>query len=150
MKQTTSRAAYRQTRPQSYSNYRIIPAIIVMAAIFILSAQPGKELNTVFLPWFQKWFPSMEGFNWGHYAAYFALGVAFDYYAGRRSDRIAVKGWIIIACIIYGLTDEIHQLSVEGRMFDMNDLLHDAIGASTAVLLLSIPIVRRRWRRLIG
>lgn len=149
MKQTTG-AAGNPSGAQRYSHYRIVPALLVMAAIFLLSAQPGSELDTVFLPWFQKLFPSMNGFNWGHYAAYFALGVAFDFYAGRRSDRLAVKGWIALACVAYGITDEIHQLGVEGRMFDLNDLLHDAIGACTAMLLLSVPLVRRRWRRLIG
>ncbi|GFN32029.1 VanZ family protein [Paenibacillus xylaniclasticus] len=150
MKQTANQAVDRPWRAQSYSHIRSIPSILVMAIIFYLSAQPGKELNTVFLPWFQNLFPAMSDFNWGHYAAYFVLAVAFDYYAGARSDRLAVKGWIVLACIVYGVTDELHQLGVEGRMFDLNDLLHDGIGACTAMLLFSIPPVRKRWRRLIG
>lgn len=127
--------------------YRLLPALLVMAAIFWLSDQPASEMNTVFLPWFQELFPSMEGFDWGHYAAYFGLALAFDYYGGKRSDRVSVKIIIVLLCTLYGITDEYHQKFVEGRTPDYHDLLHDAIGASAAVLLVSIPTLRRLWRR---
>ncbi|MBD3918099.1 VanZ family protein [Paenibacillus sp. PR3] len=127
--------------------YRLLPAVLVMAAIFWLSDQPASEMNTVFLPWFQELFPSMEGFDWGHYAAYFALALAFDYYGGKGSDRVSAKLIIVLLCTLYGITDEYHQQFVEGRTPDYHDLLHDAIGASAAVLLISIPTLRRWWRR---
>ena len=61
---------------------RILPAIACMILIFVMSAQPGSELDTVFLPWFQQLFPAMEGFDWGHYIAYFVLGITFDWMIG--------------------------------------------------------------------
>lgn len=128
--------------------YRLIPALLVMAAIYWLSDRPSSEMDSVFLPWFQELFPAMEGFNWGHYVAYFVLALAFDYYGGRRSDNIMNKVIIVLLCTLYGMTDEYHQLFVEGRTTDYQDLLHDALGAITAVLLVSIPTLRGWWRRL--
>ncbi|MWC26762.1 VanZ family protein [Paenibacillus sp. MMS18-CY102] len=148
MKQTMSKADSQIVHRRSSRLVRILPAIACMALIFIMSAQPGSELDTVFLPWFQELFPAMEGFDWGHYIAYFVLGVTFDWMAGARFRRIVACCLIVLACTLYGLTDEVHQLFVEGRTFDLHDLLHDAIGASAAVLLLSVPAIRRRWQAL--
>ncbi|PWW06159.1 VanZ family protein [Paenibacillus cellulosilyticus] len=127
--------------------YRLIPALLVMAAIYWLSDQPGSEMNSVFLPWFQELFPAMEGFNWGHYAAYFVLALTFDYFGGKSSDKWLNKVIIVLLCTLYGVTDEYHQLFVEGRTTDYQDLLHDAIGAAAAVLLVSVPAIRQWWRR---
>jgi Predicted integral membrane protein len=136
--------AMKQSRPRYY---RLLPALLVMAAIFWLSNQPASEMNSVFLPWFQALFPAMEGFDWGHYAAYFVLALAFDYYGGERSDRMSAKLIIVLLCTLYGITDEYHQRFIAGRTSDFQDLLHDAIGASAAVLLIRIPILKRWWRR---
>ncbi|GMK41616.1 hypothetical protein PCCS19_46730 [Paenibacillus sp. CCS19] len=127
--------------------FRLLPAILVMGAIYWLSDQPSSEMNTVFLPWFQELFPAMEGFDWGHYVAYFVLALAFDYYGGERSDRVSVKIIIVLLCTLYGITDEYHQRFIDGRTSDYHDLLHDAIGAFAAVSLVGIPAIRRCWRR---
>lgn len=40
------------------------------------------------------------------------------------------KPWIVwVICIIYGISDEIHQLFVPGRAFQISDLMMDAIGS---------------------
>jgi VanZ family protein len=125
---------------------RFIPAIVWMAVIFALSSRTGDELNTV-LPLFQKLFPFMTDFNWGHFIAYFLLAAAFDYGFGARSGRIVMKLAIILLCGIYGVTDEIHQSYVGGRMMDMTDVRNDLIGAAVWTIVVSIPFVRKRWRR---
>ncbi|WP_274650458.1 VanZ family protein [Paenibacillus humicola] len=126
---------------------RFIPAVLVMAAIFTLSAQSGSELNT-FLPWFQKLFPAMQSFDWAHFIAYFVLAAAFDFGFGRQGDRWTVKLLIVLLSGLYGLTDEYHQSFVAGRTPDPADILHDCIGAALAVLIAAVPFVRERWRRL--
>jgi len=128
---------------------RFIPAAAVMAAIFLFSAQTGSELGA-FLPWFQKLFPGMESFDWGHFLAYYALAVAFDYGFGKRADRWSVKVLIVLLCGLYGLTDEYHQTFVGGRTPDILDIRNDCIGALLAVLTTAIPAVRKRWRKLAG
>ena len=49
-------------------------------------------------------------------------------------------GWIIAAavvvCVVYGFTDEAHQLFVPRRQFDLMDLAADAIGAGAGATLL--------------
>jgi VanZ family protein len=50
--------------------------------------------------------------------------------------------------ILYGATDEIHQLFVPNRTADVKDLAADAVGAAVAVVLLYIVhAVRARVRR---
>ena len=49
------------------------------------------------------------------------------------------QGAIPVAiCFLYGLSDEIHQLFVENRMFDPADLAADVMGAAVATGLLSL------------
>lgn len=123
------------------------PAVLVMAAIFYFSSQTGDDLNTL-LPFFQKLLPAMEGFDWGHFAAYFALSVTFVWaLAGRKPGWTAMLGAVIL-CLLYGLTDEYHQTFVEGRMADWKDLRNDGIGAAGAMLLLRVPPLARLYARL--
>lgn len=90
----------------------------------------------------------MASFNWGHFIAYFVLGLAYAYGFGRHAERLSVKVLIIGLCLVYGLTDEYHQSFVDGRSPDSADLLHDGIGAALGMLLLTFPPVVKRWRRL--
>ncbi|MBH5316801.1 VanZ family protein [Paenibacillus sp. GSMTC-2017] len=125
---------------------RFIPAIIWMTIIFILSSRTGDEISTV-LPLFQKLFPGMTDFNWGHYVSYFILAAAFDYGFGKHSERLSMKLVIILLCGLYGVTDEFHQSFVGGRMMDITDVRNDMIGAAIWTVCGSIPFVRRIWRR---
>lgn len=126
---------------------RFIPAVLCMAVIFILSSRTGEELDTV-LPWMQKLFPGMTDFNWGHYAAYFILAIALDFGFGAKADRVGTKLLIVLLCGLYGVTDEYHQSFVGGRMMDIMDLRNDMIGALTWTVIISIPPLRRIWRKI--
>ncbi|WP_168121989.1 VanZ family protein [Paenibacillus sp. HB172176] len=118
-----------------------------MLVIFLLSAQTGEEVNT-FLPWFQKLFPAMQDFNWGHFVTYFVLAAAFDFGIGARSERIVWKLVIIAACGLYGVTDEYHQSFVAGRSTDVQDIKHDLIGAFLWTVVIMLPPLLRIWRRI--
>ncbi|MFD0587959.1 VanZ family protein [Paenibacillus sp. GCM10027627] len=126
---------------------RFVPAIVWMAVIFALSSRTGDEVNSA-LPFFQKLFPGMTSFDWGHYVSYFILAAAFDYGFGKRSERIRMKAIIVLLCGLYGVTDEIHQYYVGGRMMDIMDVRNDIIGATVWVLFVSIPPVLRIWRKI--
>lgn len=126
---------------------RFIPALVWMAVIFALSSRTGDEVGSV-LPLFQKLFPNMTDFNWGHFVSYFILAATFDYGFGSRSDKLVMKIAIVLLCGLYGVTDEYHQLFVDGRMMDMMDVRNDMIGAAVWTILVSIPVVRRKWRRI--
>jgi VanZ family protein len=117
-----------------------------MAVIFYLSHQPGGEL-AAYVPFFQRLFPAMRDFNWGHFVAYFILACTLYWalgpaYASWRGRLIV---WVL--CIVYGLTDEFHQMFIPDRTADWLDIRNDAVGAALALLLLAIPPVHRLYLR---
>lgn len=124
---------------------RWVPAIFWMAGIFYLSSRTGDELNSL-LPFFQQWFPGMESFNWGHFAAYFVLALTF--YWGLGNYHWSGKATCVLLCILYGLTDEFHQSFVSNRAPDIMDLRNDVIGAGLAMLFASLRFVQYIIRRL--
>lgn len=126
---------------------RWVPAVLWMAVIFILSSRTGNELNTI-LPFFQKFLPFMEDFNWGHFVSYFILAITIDFAFGSRASRWKYKVLIVLISTLYGVTDEIHQYFVEGRMMDVYDLRNDCIGAALWVLIVKIPFVHTIWKKI--
>lgn len=124
---------------------RWLPAVLWMAVIFWLSAQTGSELGSMF-PFVEAWFPFLDGFNFGHFIAYFILAVLFWWAIG--SDRLSMKLLVIAMCLTYGLTDEFHQRFVEGRTPDLMDIRNDTIGATLAMIVVSIPPIRRLLRKI--
>lgn len=136
-------------KKQSFTSRRIIrfiPALLWMAVIFMLSSRTGDEVNTM-LPFFQKLFPGMTDFNWGHFVSYFILAAALDFGFGARSDRLYMKVVIVLLCGLYGITDEYHQSFIGGRMMDIIDVRNDMIGAAIWTIVVSIPFLRNVWRR---
>jgi len=128
---------------------RWLAPVAWMAVIFALSAQPADELDGM-LPVFRRFFPGMADFDWGHYAAYFMLALTFEFAIGAASRKPLVKLAVVLACVVYGATDEYHQSFVAGRMPDPMDLRNDAIGAAAAVCFTALPGIRRLWRKLPG
>lgn len=125
---------------------RFLPAVAWMAVIFALSSRTSDEINTL-LPFFQKYLPFMEDFNWGHFVSYFVLSAALDYGIGRKGDRFWMKVIIVLICGLYGITDEFHQSFVGGRMPDPLDVRNDLIGAALWNALAAVPPIRKVWRK---
>lgn len=120
---------------------RWIPAILWMLLIFWLSSRTGSELGSLF-PIVERFAPWLDGFNFGHFIAYYVLALLVWW--GFGSHRLSVKVIVVLLCLVYGATDEYHQTFVEGRYPDIYDLRNDGIGAALAMLTISIPFVRRR------
>lgn len=87
-------------------------AALYMGAIFWLSAQPGDRVG-IPAPWDKL----------VHATAYAVLGALLQLGLGRPA-----VAWV--AAALYGLSDEVHQYFVPGRMFDLGDWLADAVGAA--------------------
>ncbi|MCL6458656.1 MAG: VanZ family protein [Gorillibacterium sp.] len=120
----------------------------MMGAIFFFSSRTGDDLNTL-LPFFQKILPGLEGFNWGHFVAYFLLGLTFLWAVTDGSFSLLAKVIAVILCLLYGLTDEFHQMFVPERASDWLDIRNDVIGGTLAMLFISLPGINsfvRRWR----
>jgi VanZ family protein len=96
-----------------------LPVIVCMAGIFYVSSLPDLSL------------PEPVAIS-GHSAAYLGLAVLLvRALAGglprRIGARVAVTALLI--AVAYGVSDEVHQSYVPGRVADAYDVATDAIGA---------------------
>lgn len=117
-----------------------LPVFIQMGLIFYFSHQPGGS-------------PALEKFPFstviGHFGGYallaFLLYRALDR-SPERPDIMAARNAVLLA-VLYGISDELHQLFVPGRNPSILDLGVDALGALAAVLLYRFLAAARRRRR---
>ncbi|MEA3338194.1 MAG: VanZ family protein [Chloroflexota bacterium] len=111
-----------------------------MLVIFFLSAQPDFTFSPVALE--------------GEILSLMAHGIEFGVLAGltwlavQKTPRLAAYAVTIAiaAAILYGMSDELHQAFVPGRVPDVRDLIADAMGAGLAVLLVTWYSHRRDSR----
>jgi VanZ family protein len=113
------------------------PALLIAGGIFTASSLPRSQLPEVGLPGIDK----LE-----HGLAYALLGAALA--RGWRWQRPAWRfryWWLVawIAAVAFGLSDELHQLLVPGRMFDLGDLVADAAGAALGAAAYLCVFLRR-------
>jgi VanZ family protein len=110
-----------------------LPAIAWALVIFTLSAQsrvPGPEV-----PGFDKV---------AHFGAYALLG----WLAVRAADRSALPLAVgAVLGVLYGASDEIHQMYVPGRSPDVMDWFADAAGVAAAFFVYTRLRARRVARR---
>ncbi len=142
-------------KKQTILIYKIISWVAValwMAFIFQLSAQVREESNQlstgiteVVVKVAEKVVPEKEfdinSINHiirknAHFFAFFALGILVIN-ALRASKTVDVKRIIIALCIcvLYAVSDEVHQLFVPGRGGQFKDVLIDSSGSITGIFL---------------
>lgn len=66
-----------------------------------------------------------------HFVEYFILSVLF-YRSLRGTTNLQRKGllfWTVVVCVIYAISDEIHQSFSPGRTPTMRDVIIDTIGS---------------------
>lgn len=105
-----------------------IPALLIMGALFYFSSQPGTSIPMLR--------PPLDKVL--HFIAYFVLGASFCLWI--RGARWQKRPWphlllVLLACAVFGLTDEFHQSFVPGRSVSLGDLLADLCGSLIAALL---------------
>jgi len=106
---------------------RMFPMILVMGTIFFLSNQPGDTLHLPDLPSIDKFL---------HALAYGVLAATTIF--ALQPEQRRVKSFrpaltVLLFCLVYGITDELHQAFVPGREPDILDLLADTMGAAIVV-----------------
>lgn len=133
-----------------------------MAIIFYLSHQPASESSELsvgisaliikaidLLP--IPFHIDMQFFHFfirksAHFFAYFILGVLL-FNAFNVSNVQQLKGCLssIGICIIYAISDEVHQLFIPGRSGQISDVLIDSSGATVGIILYSylLKIIRK-------
>ncbi|MFQ5794488.1 MAG: VanZ family protein [Candidatus Bipolaricaulia bacterium] len=102
--------------------------------IFYLSNQPSIPMPARF--------PGLDKlFHWGEYLVLTLLAIQVIV---PKSGKAMVG--VVIGCLIYAASDELHQMFVPGREADVFDGLADAAGVLTAVLSFSL-FRRHRYHR---
>ncbi len=113
-----------------------LPAVIWIAIIFWLSSI--HRIPNIHIPMADKI---------AHLSFYFVLcGLSFrafllqDHFP-RLNQCALCAAWVFT--ILYGITDEIHQLFVWGRSTDILDVTADAVGG---LIFLILFLLYQRWR----
>jgi hypothetical protein len=112
------------------------PAVLIMAAIAIFSAQPK-----VALPDYGGWDLVVK--KGGHLAGYAVLAVAYLWALTFRPEVGGLSGTArgpvllgaLVLAALYGASDELHQAFVPGRGASVIDVGIDALGASVGLAL---------------
>lgn len=112
------------------------PVVAHMALLFFASAAPDTGTVTESL-----------GDKFLHIAAYAPLG--FLILRALTGGRLANIRWpralaAVALSVLYGVSDEIHQIYVPGRTPDSLDVVADAVGAALGVAALaSLRVIRK-------
>jgi VanZ family protein len=101
--------------------------------IFSFSALPGQDVKPPF-PWSDKLYHFLEYVPFG-----FLSLRAFFWQRGRALLPALLSAFFVV--FLYSLSDEIHQLFVPGRTFDLLDAAVDIIGGGAGFLIYSL------WRK---
>jgi VanZ family protein len=119
-------------------------ALAWAAVIFMLSAQPASRLENA--QDFFDFLPRADLF--AHLFLFFVLAslvhAVLRAYIPRRKNLLLSD--TVIFCLLFGLSDEFHQVFVPGRTLSGLDLFADVLGAGLAVTLW-LAIQRLRLRR---
>lgn len=114
-----------------------VPAVLWMGVIFFLSTLPESVTPG----------RGIISDKVCHGAEYFILAFLILFALQRTTRaRFFTAFWItLVWAVLYGLSDEIHQLYVPTRQFDVRDLLADAGGV--VLLFLILWVLQRSGRR---
>ena len=106
------------------------PVALLLGFEFYLSTQSSGSL-----PAFGPWFESKDKVE---HLAYFFLTGLFAVRAARFGEgwsRQKTAVFLILAGLLWGCSDEIHQSYTPGRDVEIGDVLADTLGVALAVVL---------------
>lgn len=151
----------RRRRPVLYW----ILVIIWMIMIFYLSHQPAGQSNGLstgitekIIDMFKLIIPNVSidlaSFNHiirknAHFFVYLVLGILVV--NGLNTSGVSgfrLVGLALFICVIYAMSDEIHQLYIQGRSGQVKDVIIDSTGALVGIeIYWGIKVTYRRWKR---
>ena len=80
-----------------------------------------------------------------HLSEYFILGMLTNNMVKIHNKKTIIS---VIICILYAVSDEIHQSFVPGRSAQIIDILIDSIGATLGILLFNNKIVFNQFKKI--
>ena len=113
------------------------PVALLLAYEFFLSSRSGSDLPS--------FGPSFEQKDKVEHAVYFFLTGLLAVRAarfGERWSRGKTAVFLVLAAVLWGCSDEIHQSFVPGRDVEIGDVVADVSGVALAVVL-GAAILRR-------
>ena len=136
--------------------------ILWMLFIFYLSAQPAEQSNQLssgitqaIIKLLGKLVPGIEAdlnsFSYfvrknAHFVAYLVLGLLSSNALGKSKPySLRSSLLILLICVMYAISDEVHQLFVPGRSGQVTDVLIDSAGAIAGIGLYFI-VMKLRYR----
>ncbi len=121
---------------------RFLPVIVCMGTIYLISDQPT-------LPRFSSVSGQITSVI-GHFTVYFVLAVLLWWALGIVPLSVRKRYAVAFAiAVLYGVSDEWHQSFVPGRNPDVLDIVTDAIGAATGLLVIHLAQRSTRLRTLV-
>lgn len=113
-----------------YSSW--FPAALYMLFLFYLSSRPAPEEA--------RWFPIIAGLKVSHMIEYGILFLLVRYGLIRTTayNKSSIFIIALMITILYGLTDEFHQIFVATRTAKLIDVVADGVGGILAQACLSI------------
>jgi len=129
--------------------------ILWMAIIFFFSHQPAtesSELSTgitekiavIIQEIIPETKPNQVNLNFiirkgAHFGIYLVLGilVANGLYNGNKS-KLNITILALLICVLYAISDELHQVFVPGRSGEVRDVLIDSAGSLVGILLINV------------
>ena len=103
----------------------------------LLSAEKQTEITEIFTIVVRKSTHFLEYFVLGFFA--FLSAISYNKYSYKIKTICAIG-----FCVLYSISDEIHQFFVPGRACRFLDVCIDSAGSITAILLLSFLIYKKR------
>lgn len=151
---------------KKHAKYLVLAVTLgIMALIFFFSSQPGEtsyQLSGAVADTVQhskvsaitpSWF-SAQNFNanirkWAHVYIYCALGVSVAVTVQLWTRRLSLPQRALLSsalCMLYAVSDELHQCFVPGRAMLLSDVGVDALGflPCAAAVYLGIWLYRKR------
>ena len=116
----------------------IFATALYCSLIFLLSSRSDPPTAD----WGFLAFPGADKLGHGVLYAGLAAVVSVGVWRSNETIRASLHFWAPIAfALIYGFSDEIHQIYVPERTFDWMDLLADGVGAT----IVQVPLCGYLW-----
>ena len=106
--------------------FRWLPALLLMAVIFLLSSTPARSLPN---------FGAIDLLikKGGHATGYALLALAYYFALPPRLSPVYRGALAFVMALLFALSDEFHQSFVEGRTSSLRDVGIDSAGAAIAL-----------------